>query len=396
MTWLVDVETLRLESDSRPTAVVLFGIVFVAGALYWMVPNRAKNLIVTGLGVAGLTLLSPASAIALEIIVLVVGVGLADGKGGRALRCVSMLVLGFVLYKVLLRANPFDQTVALIGFVYAVPRAVHVLVDSKYRQLERPSLGLLHSYFWFFPTLIIGPIHRLEAFRRSLRRRRFDVPQIASGLERILIGLLSVKVLADWMVSGRLGRAIEPLAEERPGLGSLLASVEYGLNLYFTFAGWSAVAIGTAAIFGFEVSENFDRPFTKRNLAEFWRSWHMSLTSWTRDFVYQPVAATTRRPALAIVATMFAIALWHEFSPRYLIWALWHAVGLLIHRWFKKRSDRQEFGTFAPTWVHPALRRASATALTVLFVTLGFTITRTDTVSAGLSELSMIFRGSYL
>lgn len=395
MSWLVDIGGLSLASNSRQLAILLVGVTLLANVLYWITPSEVKTLITTGLGFVGLALLSPASALVLEAIVLTVFLGLKDRRRTRILAYVLALVLVFALYQLALRAASLDQKVALVGFVYAIPRAVHVLVDSRYRQMAPPSLGLLHAYFWFFPTLIIGPIHRLDSFRRSLRRRRFDAVQLGYGLERILVGLLSVKVLADWLTSVRFHGWAESSGQGRPGLKAMLSSVEYGLNLYFTFAGWTAVAIGVAAVFGFRVNENFDRPFFQRNLADFWRSWHMSLTSWTRDYVYQPIVATTRRPAVAVVATMFAIALWHEFSSRYLAWALWHAAGLVVHRWFTKQSSRRPTGTYAPAWIPPRVRRITATSLTVSFVALSFTLTRSSSLSTGLTELATIFTGSY-
>jgi len=110
--------------------------------------------------------------------------------------------------------------------------------------------------------------------------------------------------------------------------------------------------------------------------------------------VHLPIVATTRRPAVAVVATMLAIAFWHEFSFRYLAWALWNAAALVVHRWFSQRCTDRETGTYAPSWLPPSVRRIAAASLTVGFVALSFTIARSSSLTTGLEELAIIFTGS--
>lgn len=365
-----------------------FAITFFA---YWLAPNRGKEPILITAGVMVLLLSSVPAALGLCALIAAVWFGMKQ-SGSRALGALALVVAGFAGYKLFASGGPLERSVSLVGFAYAVPRAIHLLVDARYRGLERPSFLTLNAYFWFFPLLVVGPIHRLPEYQRSTRRRRFDPQQIGHGLERVLVGLTSVKILADWLVSVRLHNYIVELPADRSGLASLLRSVEYGLNLYFQFAGWTAVAIGISALFGHDVAENFNRPFAQRNITEFWRSWHMTLTRWTREYVFQPVAAQTRRPYLATFATMLAIALWHEFSGRYVVWALWHASGLVVHRSFQTWLRR---GTSQVT-IGPRAGHLVGAALTTSFVFLGFTITRVDSVVEAWHEFEAIFTGGYL
>ena len=366
-----------------------FTLVFL---LYWTVPSRWKEVVLIAAGVIGLSWYSPSAALATTSLVIVVWVGLQRPKRPLDLVSVALVATAFLTYKLFANGGPFERPLILVGFAYAVPRAVHVLLDARYRGTQRPSLRVFLAYFWFFPTLAIGPIHRLDEFEREIRRRRLDIQQIGLGLERILVGLASVKLIADWLVSSRLDIILGNLVVTRDGAAAFGRSIQYGLNLYFQFAGWTAVAIGMAATLGIRVAENFHRPFAQPNLAAFWRSWHITLTRWTNSYVFQPVAAQTRRPFLAITATMFSIALWHEFSARYVCWACWHAGGLLAHRMFRRLTNRFEWGARIPA---PAVRLVS-TSLTVSFVFLGFTITRVASIGDAFDEFQTIFTGRYL
>lgn len=365
------------------------GLVVVLYPTYWTLPDRHKDPLLVAVGVTALTLYAPWAAIAMALLVVAIWIGL-HGRSLAWWPAFSAIVAGFVVYKSMASGGPFERGLSLLGFVYAVPRALHVLLDARYRGLQRPGFIELNAYFWFLPLLVVGPIHRLDEHRRSARRRRFDLEQIGLGCERILVGLASVKLLADWVVSARLGSFVDGLDDRRDGLIALLRSVEYGLNLYFSFAGWTAVAIGISATLGYEVAENFRRPFAQPNITMFWQSWHMTLTRWTRDYVFLPIAAQTRRPYVGIVATMFAIALWHEFSGRYLAWAVWHAAGLVIHRAFV--AARQGRPTIGPE----RMRRIVGAALTTTFVFLGFTITRVESVGSAIDEFEAILTGGYL
>ena len=158
-----------------------------------------------------------------------------------------------------------------------------------------------------------------------------------------------------------------------PGLIEYLECVAFGANIYFQFAGYSSVAIGFALLLGFRIIENFDHPFLRPNISAFWRCWHISLSSWCRDYVYMPVAASTRSVALGAVASMVVIGLWHEISLRYLAWGLYHAGGILVWQGFQRVKRR--LPRTRAQWARLAAT-AAAVALTFNFVMLSFAITK--------------------
>lgn len=118
------------------------------------------------------------------------------------------------------------------------------------------------------------------------------------------------------------------------------------IKAYLDLSAYSDIAIGLSALFGFRIRENFDRPFLKRNLAEFWRGWHVSLSGWCRNNIYFPVFGLTRRPIVAIYACMLAMGLWHQLSLNWATWGLYHATGLSLLVYWERYKKR-----------HPSLRR---------------------------------------
>ncbi len=169
-----------------------------------------------------------------------------------------------------------------------------------------------------------------------------------------------------------------------------LQMAEVGLNLYLQFSGFSDIAIGFARLLGFRVMENFNWPFLQKNISEFWRCWHISLTSWCRDYVYSSVIAHTRSPALGALATLIVIALWHEVSIRYLLWGCCHGLGIVA--W----QQSQKIFSMCPPIQSAILRRALdllSILLTLHYVWLGFLLVRQPDLSSMAKVLRTLLLG---
>jgi alginate O-acetyltransferase complex protein AlgI len=256
---------------------------------------------------------------------------------------------------------------------------MHFVLERFKGRIEEKGPLALAAYLFFLPTIVVGPIHRFPPFERDARRLRWSAAMVSEGLERILYGYAKIAVLGNFLVSQvYAGWAAEQAPPGSP-LALYLLMLQIGFNLYFQFAGYSDVAIGFARLLGFRVMENFDRPFLQKNISDFWRSWHISLTSWAREYVYGAVASLTRSPALAVLATLVAIGLWHEVSLRYLLWGCYHGAGIVL--WQRLQPLWRRF----PPLHHPALRRvlnAGSILLTLHFVLLGFLLVRQPDVAA--------------
>ena len=243
------------------------------------------------------------------------------------------------------------------------------------------------AWLWFQPTLLVGPINRFDEFERELRRRRWDPSLVAEGAERLLIGSFKIVVVAGFLVSKKLGLYVESLDPDMR-LFHVLATLEYALTLYFMFSGFSDLAVGGARLLGMRIQENFDHPYRAANPADFWRRWHISLSEWCRKYVHMRVFATTRRAAPAAISAMLVLGLWHEFSLRYLAWAMWHGVGIAVwQRWSRSRAARHlNEGRLRVPW------HICSIALTQTYVISSFVFTSSESLADAVVRWMILLR----
>lgn len=262
--------------------------------------------------------------------------------------------VGLILVAVFLvgRERPAWQ---LVGMAYVTLRNLHLLVEGWMGSDELPAnLREMLRYHLFLPVLGVGPIHRFPSFRRSLRTRRFEPSELARGAERALFGMATATVLGT-AVMAKAQAQLLPLLSSLPAFwADFAASVLDWVQLYLVFAGLSGFAIGAALMMGLRVEENFNRPFAATSLLDFWSRWHISLTTWCRDYVFQPVTAATRRPLIGLTAAMVVVGLWHETSVYYLLWSAWQVLGIVLNRLAIRLMDRR--GLSVPV---PVLRLAA-------------------------------------
>jgi alginate O-acetyltransferase complex protein AlgI len=224
-----------------------------------------------------------------------------------------------------------EQVVALVGTAYFACRQMHVAFEAYAGRLPGLTFADQMRYQFFLPTILLGPIHRIKGFTRSCLRRREQPGDFYTGLERALFGSAKVAIIANLVVQG----VVQPWLETHGPAGfagAYLSGCVGWIWLYFTFAGYSDIAIGFARSYGIPVEENFNRPWQAKNLIDFWQRWHMTLSNWCRDYVYAPLAAATRRHGLALLAAMLVMGVWHEVSVYYVVWGVYHASGIVLCR----------------------------------------------------------------
>jgi alginate O-acetyltransferase complex protein AlgI len=336
----------------------------------WLPPRRFQVWSVALCGAAFLGCWSPLS------LALLAGLGMATWRlcgrrpatGRQVVLLVVLAVVVFVFFK---RGAGLEESPLIpLGLSYYLFRLIHFALESYTRRLRPHQPAEFLAWLLLLPTLIVGPIHRFPEFLDDLRRRRWEWARFSLGLERALHGYAKLVILANWLIAGPLHTLLLSWAETAGGFsGALLRALHLWIDLYCRFSAYSDIAIGVAAMMGFTIIENFNSPFLARNIGDFWRRWHISLTGWCQQNVFLPVAALTRRPAVAIAATMLVIGLWHELSLRYLLWGLYHAGGIAgQRRWSRWRSRW-------PAASSPLLRateRTAATLLTLCFVVASF------------------------
>lgn len=252
-----------------------------------------------------------------------------------------------------------------LGISYFSFRVVHYLVEVYRGKEKRASALEFFLYVAYFPTVISGPIHRFftvrrenpaESFGVQLRQASggpgFSAEDFRQGAYRIITGIIKKFVIADLFF-----RLAEPVMKSGLLLTSplwqiWLAGHAYFLYLYIEFSGYSDIAIGVSRLFGYRVMENFSWPLLAPNLQEFWRRWHMSLTSWLTNYVYIPLGGGRRsrvRVDLNILITIIAVALWHEISIAKFFWGLFEGLALVIFLYWR-RFRRRVAPNRKPTW----------------------------------------------
>jgi alginate O-acetyltransferase complex protein AlgI len=290
-----------------------------------------------------------------------------------------------------------------LGFSYIAFRLIHTLRDRQTGLLPALTLREYVTYVVFFPAYIAGPIDRAERFAADLRAlpglRGLDAARWQSGLTRIAMGLFKKFVIADTLAQGMaLDARLAGLSDSPLHTWALVYG--YALRLFFDFSGYSDIAIGLGLLFGIRLPENFDRPYLKTNLTAFWQSWHMTLSGWARFYIFTPLSrallmrepkpSTTLIVLSAHLTTMIVIGLWHGVTWNFLIWGVWHALGLFVHKqwsdrtrkWFRALKDR------------PARKRAwtfFAWALTFHYVLLGWVWFALPDVPAALRTFGLMF-----
>ena len=316
---------------------------------------------------------------------------------------VDLALLGFFKYYNFFAANaatalghlglpedlPILQLVLPVGISFYIFHAISYVVDV-YRAKVPPETSFVNValYISFFPQLIAGPIVRAAFIMPQIRRRRpFSRSQQAMGIRLLVRGLIYKAVIAD-----TLAQIADPVFAHLDHYGEhalLTAMVAFYGQIYFDFAGYSSMAIGTARLFGYRFPRNFDYPYGSASATEFWRRWHMSLSFWLRDYVYITLGGNRGGRLVVyrnLMATMLLGGLWHGAAWTYVIWGLVHGLGLCLHKLWMTVRPRLPTGV---DWQSTGWRVA-ATIFTQLWVMNAWVFFRCDSIADAATVLGSI------
>lgn len=223
-----------------------------------------------------------------------------------------------------------------IGISFFTFHAISYLIDI-YRGVTRVQRrpANLALYVSLFPQLVAGPIVRYrDVAEQILSKRQITVEQFATGVQRFVIGLAKKLLLANAV--GQAADAVFGLpAGELTGPVAWLGVASYSLQIYFDFSGYSDMAVGLGMMFGFRFLENFNYPYISRSVTEFWRRWHISLSTWFRDYLYVPLGGNRlgpRRTYVNLLVVFLLCGLWHGASWNFIVWGLFHGCFLVLER----------------------------------------------------------------
>ncbi len=266
-----------------------------------------------------------------------------------------------------------------IGISFFTFQAISYLVDV-YRKETAPQENIVHLalYISLFPQLVAGPIVRYKDINDQLKQRSMTIDSFAYGIERFLIGLIK-KVL----IANNLAVLSDTIFDESTIDTPLawLGILAYSFQIYFDFSGYSDMAIGLGRMFGFTFLENFNYPYISKSIKEFWRRWHISLSSWFRDYLYIPLGGNRHgkfRTYFNLIVVFFLTGLWHGASWNFVLWGLFHGFFLILERFLSKKTKIR-------------IPHSILHFYTLLVVAVGWVFFRSENIASAFHYLEIMF-----
>ncbi len=320
---------------------------------------------------------------------------------------VNLLILGVFKYYNFFIDSFFDifptlrndhlliKVILPVGISFYTFQALSYTIDV-YRTKIEPTKDIVafFAFVSFFPQLVAGPIERAtNLLPQFLQKRVFDYASAVDGCRQMLWGFFKKMVVAD-----NCAVFVDKIWNDIPaysGSTLLVAAILFSFQIYCDFSGYSDIAIGTAKLFGVKLKRNFNVPYFSRDIAEFWRRWHISLTTWFRDYIYIPLGGS-RVSKAKVVRNTFIIFLvsgfWHGANWTFIVWGAFHA--FLFLPLILRGKNRKHTDNVATNRMMPTFKELVQMSFTFLLAALGWIIFRSDNISQTVQIFSSIFSTS--
>lgn len=260
---------------------------------------------------------------------------------------ISLSILGYFKYanfflwnwNMMVEGNFQPMDIILpVGISFYTFQSISYVVDVYKKRISPTKSWLDYLFFLsFFPALVAGPIVRADYFLPQLEKnRRATKTEIWGGLWLVIVGIIKKALIADYI--SQYNDLVFNDPQLYTGVQALMGVLGYTMQIYCDFSGYSDMAIGLASMMGFRLGLNFDSPYQSKNLSDFWRRWHISLSSWLRDYVYIPLGGNRKgviRTYVNNFLTMLIGGLWHGAAWKFVFWGAMHGIGLAVHKAFK-------------------------------------------------------------
>ncbi|MEK6947776.1 MAG: MBOAT family O-acyltransferase [Nanoarchaeota archaeon] len=251
----------------------------------------------------------------------------------------SLSILFYFKYKFLFFNIPKPDTWILpLGISFFTFEFIHYLVDGYKNEIPNPNLKDHFAFIFFFPSMIAGPIKRYQNFVPQIQASKFSMDNILNGTVRIILGFFKKIVIADTLAMFTDNLISKDFVLSADYWTILLLLIAFSFKIYMDFSAYSDIALGSAALFGIYLPENFNWPYLSMNIADFWRRWHISLTSWFMDYVYKPLGGSRKGilfTLLNVIIVMFFSGLWHGAAWNFIAWGLYHGFFLAFYHLYK-------------------------------------------------------------
>ena len=308
----------------------------VALAVYFLTPSRFKNLVLLLSGLAFYAFGEPRF---LPVMVLTIVVDFLFGLWLRRCRenCRRWVLTLAIVYNIgqlaFFKYFDFFGIGLPIGISFYTFQALSYVIDVYRKEVgANKSLVDFGAYVSLFPQLIAGPIVRYSDVERELGDRKHTLVRAASGFRTFCAGLAKKVLLAN-----SAGEMWEILRLDESLLGAYLGIFFFATQIYFDFSGYSDMALGLGRVLGFDFPDNFNYPYVSRSITEFWRRWHITLSTWFREYVYIPLGGNRRgraRTYFNLLLTWALTGIWHGATVNFLLWGLYFAIVLIVEKAF--------------------------------------------------------------
>lgn len=275
-----------------------------------------------------------------------------------------------------------ESILLFIGISFYSLQNIAFLTDTYFKRLKFTTTFLEFSlYAVFFPKIVAGPIEFPKEFIPQIQSLNDRKQLLIEGSQRILLGLVKKIVIAD-----RLAELVHynfDLETSSFGITNLFVAAIFTFQLYFDFSGYTDIAIGSSKMLGIDLKENFQFPLSSKSITEFWRKWHISLTSWLTNYVFYPISFRMRKwnkigIVSAIIITFLISGIWHGFALTFIIYALLHALYLIIE--LITQNKREKFKQLLPNTIHTIV----STLITFNLVSLSLIFFRSESLNKAL------------
>ncbi|ACT04673.1 MBOAT family O-acyltransferase [Paenibacillus sp. JDR-2] len=350
---------------------LLFLFIFLPAVflLYWLSPRRGKNLI---LFLASLVFYAWGEPVYIVIMLISTvtdysfGLLLSKPEWGPKRRkgivvasvIVNLALLSYFKYADFAVSNlnallgtdiPLTELALPIGISFYTFQSMSYIIDV-YRGTAKAQRNWIDfgTFVALFPQLVAGPIVQYNTLAEQLKERRVTMEMFAEGVRRFIIGLAKKVLLANNI--GLLWHAVSDAdAGTLPVLTAWLGIIAFAFQIYFDFSGYSDMAIGLGLMFGFRFNENFNKPYTAQSITDFWRRWHISLSTWFRDYVYIPLGGNRKglpKQLRNILIVWLLTGIWHGAAWNFMLWGLYFGIILIFEKWAGLRLLSR-----APRWI---------------------------------------------
>jgi D-alanyl-lipoteichoic acid acyltransferase DltB (MBOAT superfamily) len=407
--------------DIAPYSGLSFWIlmaIFVVGHLLFRRYSHsptARNLYMISMSIVIIELIQNEPNYLIFLLLLLIGIVYASGKmllnkkSARNRKQISMASIGIILFLLcyfkfydfrilidhildrigasLCQGKPSGgRYIIFLGVSYFSFKFVHFLAECYKKKIKKIDLLTFANYILFFPSFFAGPINRFNQFYENIYFQSTVYPNWIVGIKRIINGLFKKVVLAGWF----LPKAITSLdlATATPW-NAVLGIYAYMFFVYFDFSGLSDMAIGSGKLVGIDLPENFNNPFLKRNLQQFWANWHMSLTNWLTDYIYWPLAKKIRHAKMlekkpitisniCIIITFMVCGVWHGEGIHFLVWGTYNGIGLAILNIYTSMIREKASRKVQMFIKQSKISYAASNMVTFQFVAFGFLLFACD------------------